>query len=44
LNTICWAIGSISGAMEEKDEKRFIVTTLKDLLGKLKIKMKDFVI
>lgn len=33
LNTLCWAIGSISGAMEEKDEKRFLVTVIKDLLG-----------
>jgi len=23
LNTLCWAIGSISGAMHEEDEKRF---------------------
>ncbi|ODN05594.1 Exportin-1 [Orchesella cincta] len=33
LNTLCWAIGSISGAMHEEDEKRFIVTVIKDLLG-----------
>ncbi|XP_059157239.1 exportin-1-like [Physella acuta] len=33
LNTICWAIGSISGAMHEDDEKRFLVTVIKDLLG-----------
>ncbi|GFN83095.1 exportin-1 [Plakobranchus ocellatus] len=33
LNTICWAIGSISGAMYEDDEKRFLVTVIKDLLG-----------
>jgi len=26
LNTLCWAIGSISGAMSEEDEKRFLVT------------------
>jgi uncharacterized DUF497 family protein len=24
LNTLCWAIGSISGAMTENDEKRFL--------------------
>ena len=47
LNTLCWAIGSISGSMHEevgfphinfltklfKDEKRFLVTVIKDLLG-----------
>lgn len=33
LNTLCWAIGSISGAMSEDDEKRFLVTVIKDLLG-----------
>lgn len=30
---LCWAIGSISGAMHEEDEKRFLVTAIKDLLG-----------
>ncbi|XP_055956822.1 exportin-1 [Patella vulgata] len=33
LNTLCWAIGSISGAMHEDDEKRFLVTVIRDLLG-----------
>ncbi|XP_055916894.1 exportin-1 [Eupeodes corollae] len=33
LNTLCWAIGSISGAFNEEDEKRFLVTVIKDLLG-----------
>ena len=33
LSTLCWAIGSISGAMSEEDEKRFLVTVIKDLLG-----------
>jgi exportin-1 len=33
LNTLCWAIGSISGAMNEDHEKRFLVTVIKDLLG-----------
>lgn len=33
LNTLCWAIGSISGAFLEDDEKRFLVTVIKDLLG-----------
>eukprot|EP00736_Rhodelphis_marinus_P004090 Rmarinus@m.18775 len=32
LNTLCWAIGSISGAMSEEDEKRFIVWVIKHLL------------
>ena len=32
LNTLCWAIGSISGAMSELEEKRFLVTVIKDLL------------
>eukprot|EP00596_Hydrurales_sp_CCMP1899_P005343 CAMPEP_0119052162 /NCGR_PEP_ID=MMETSP1177-20130426/73555_1 /TAXON_ID=2985 /ORGANISM="Ochromonas sp, Strain CCMP1899" /LENGTH=422 /DNA_ID=CAMNT_0007031645 /DNA_START=931 /DNA_END=2196 /DNA_ORIENTATION=- len=32
LNTLCWAIGSISGAMGEMDEKRFLVSVIKDLL------------
>lgn len=33
LNRLCWAIGSISGAMLEEDEKRFLVTVIRDLLG-----------
>ena len=33
LNTLCWAIGSISGSMTEDEEKRFLVTVIKDLLG-----------
>lgn len=32
LNTLCWAVGSISGAMSENDEKKFLVTVIKDLL------------
>jgi exportin-1 len=38
LNTLCWAIGSISGAMHEEDEKRFLVTVIKDLLGLCEMK------
>lgn len=38
LNTLCWAIGSISGAMNEEDEKRFLVTVIKDLLGLCELK------
>jgi exportin-1 len=30
---LCWAIGSISGAMTEEDEKRFLVLVIKELLG-----------
>eukprot|EP00039_Didymoeca_costata_P002024 m.57035 g.57035 ORF g.57035 m.57035 type:complete len:1053 (+) comp11077_c0_seq1:252-3410(+) len=33
LNTLCWAIGSISGAMSEDKEKKFLVTVIKDLLS-----------
>lgn len=32
LNTLCWAIGSISGTMSEAEEKNFLVTVIKDLL------------
>jgi len=32
LSTLCWAIGSISGSMQEEDEKRFLVIVIKDLL------------
>ncbi|KAG0358687.1 Karyopherin transporter [Gamsiella multidivaricata] len=32
LNQLCWAIGSISGAMNEETEKRFLVTVIKELL------------
>jgi exportin-1 len=38
LNTLCWAIGSISGAMNEESEKRFLVTVIKDLLGLCEMK------
>ncbi|KAH3766835.1 exportin 1 S-like [Pelomyxa schiedti] len=33
LNSLCWAIGSISGAVDEESEKRFLVTVIRDLLG-----------
>lgn len=33
INTLCWAIGSISGTMTEEMEKRFLVTVIKDLLA-----------
>lgn len=38
LNTLCWAMGSISGAMPEDEEKRFLVTVIKDLLGLCEMK------
>uniref|UniRef100_A0AC35THU4 Importin N-terminal domain-containing protein n=1 Tax=Rhabditophanes sp. KR3021 TaxID=114890 RepID=A0AC35THU4_9BILA len=33
LSRLCWAIGSISGAMHEDDERRFLVTVIRDLLA-----------
>ncbi|CAI4231357.1 unnamed protein product [Auanema sp. JU1783] len=33
LNTLCWAVGSISGTMSEDDEKRYLVLVIRDLLG-----------
>ncbi|CCD24556.1 exportin CRM1 NDAI_0D02420 [Naumovozyma dairenensis CBS 421] len=33
INTLSWAIGSISGTMNEETEKRFVVTVIKDLLA-----------
>eukprot|EP00439_Symbiodinium_sp_Y106_P031899 s4000_g3.t2 len=33
LNRLCYAIGSISGAMQEADERRFVVSVIKDLLS-----------
>lgn len=38
LNTLCWAIGSISGSMREDVEKRFLVTVIKDLLSLCELK------
>ncbi|KAI8818152.1 CRM1 C terminal-domain-containing protein [Fimicolochytrium jonesii] len=38
LNKLCWAIGSISGAMEEDMEKRFLVTVIKELLSLVELK------
>ncbi|KAL6501015.1 Exportin-1 [Orobanche hederae] len=32
LNTLCWAIGSISGSMGEVQENRFLVMVIRDLL------------
>eukprot|EP00201_Polytomella_parva_P003399 CAMPEP_0175074682 /NCGR_PEP_ID=MMETSP0052_2-20121109/21468_1 /TAXON_ID=51329 ORGANISM="Polytomella parva, Strain SAG 63-3" /NCGR_SAMPLE_ID=MMETSP0052_2 /ASSEMBLY_ACC=CAM_ASM_000194 /LENGTH=702 /DNA_ID=CAMNT_0016343059 /DNA_START=305 /DNA_END=2409 /DNA_ORIENTATION=- len=33
LNTLCWAIGSISGSMAEEQENRFLVMVIRDLLN-----------
>ena len=33
LNTLSWAIGSISGSMAEEQENRFLVTVIRDLLN-----------
>ncbi len=38
LNKLCWAIGSISGAMNEEIEKRFLVNIIRDLLGLTEMK------
>ncbi|EER36283.1 exportin-1 [Candida tropicalis MYA-3404] len=38
INTLCWAIGSISGAMNEDMEKRFLVSVVKDLLSLTEMK------
>ena len=33
LNTLCWAIGSVSTCFHVDEEKRFLVTVIKDLLS-----------
>lgn len=33
LNSICWAIGSLSGCLPEGEEKPFLVQTIKNLLS-----------
>lgn len=38
INTLCWAIGSISGTMNEDMEKRFLVCVIKDLLSLTEMK------
>ncbi|KAL3311369.1 Exportin-1 [Cichlidogyrus casuarinus] len=38
LNTLCWAIGSISGTMQEDDERGFLVVVIRELLGLCEIK------
>ncbi len=32
LNTLCWSVGSISGALDEDRERKFLVQVIKDLL------------
>jgi len=32
LNKLCWALGSISGAMSLEEENTFVVTVVKELL------------
>jgi len=38
LNKLCWAIGSISLTMSESDEKTFLVSIIRDLLGLCELK------
>ncbi|KAH3679234.1 hypothetical protein WICPIJ_008668 [Wickerhamomyces pijperi] len=38
INTLCWAIGSISGTMNEDMEKKFLVSVIKDLLALTELK------
>ncbi|PVU89531.1 hypothetical protein BB559_003322 [Furculomyces boomerangus] len=33
LNSLCWAFGSISGSMNEDQERKFLVVVIKGLLG-----------
>jgi len=39
---LCWAIGSISGAMHEEDEKRFLVTVIKVIIVPLYLLFFEF--
>lgn len=38
INTLCWAIGSISGTMNEDMEKQFLVDVIKNLLSLTEMK------
>eukprot|EP00392_Amoebophrya_sp_AT5.2_P010514 g10578.t1 len=38
LNKLCYAIGSVSGALSENHEKRFLVSVIKDLLALCDVK------
>ncbi len=33
LNKLCWALGSISGCMQEDEENQFVVSVIKELLN-----------
>lgn len=33
LNKLCWALGSISGCMNEEEENKFVVSVIKELLN-----------
>jgi exportin-1 len=38
LNSLCWAIGSITGSMEDSHEKKFLVMVIKHLLNLCEMK------
>ncbi|KAF4672797.1 Exportin-1 [Perkinsus chesapeaki] len=38
LNRLCWSVGSISGALPEREEKSFVVNVIKDLLTLCEVK------
>jgi exportin-1 len=38
LNSLCWAIGSITGSMEDNHEKKFLVMVIKHLLNLCEMK------
>ena len=38
LNSLCWSIGCITGAMEENHEKRFVIMVIKHLLNLCELK------
>eukprot|EP00834_Sanchytrium_tribonematis_P000806 NODE_16_length_49026_cov_1.035992.p1 type:complete len:870 gc:universal NODE_16_length_49026_cov_1.035992:28374-25765(-) len=38
LNQLCWAVGTISGAMDEDAEKRYLVHVIRELLNLCEIK------
>lgn len=38
LNSLCWSIGCITGAMEETHEKRFVIMVIKHLLNLCELK------
>ena len=38
LQPLIWSIGSVSGVMNEKDERRLLVATIMDLLRLIQLK------